>query len=451
MEHFLRVSTNGNDVGLLGFESLQGQYSFQYDGAWQKRKEAFSLSPHILHSGEQPTAGAVHRFLENLLPEGRALEVASVVYQISKSNVYGLIGALGAEPVGAFSFLPLEGEPHADEPVEPVRRDISHEELSQRIRDRDTIPFPVWDQKVRLSVAGYQDKLQVMVEGERVSLVDGALSSTHILKPESRSPHTPFMVANEHFCMSLAAAMGLPVAPVEIRRIPDAILLIERFDRVPQRNADDSTHIVGVERLHIIDSCQALDLPSHFKYERNLGNKEHVRNIREGVSFERLFSLEKHFEEPALAKTFILRWAIFQLLIGNSDAHGKNLSWFLRRTRLSPAPMYDLVSINAYGGAGVVEQELAMAYGDAFLLEEIGAFQMADFAKRTGTRARLLSREMERMGGAAKRLAPALAAAEVYVGEERDLVRRVSDFVCAQADRLIALAPQIPRVDAALL
>lgn len=451
MEHFLRVVTNGKAVGKLGFESMQGHYSFQYDEAWREQKDAFSLSPHILHSGGEPAAGVVHRFLENLLPEGRALEVASIVYQISKSNVYGLIGALGAEPVGAFSFLPVEGEPGLGIPREPVRREISNDELSQRIRERDAIPFPVWDKKVRLSVAGYQDKLQVMVEGERISLVDGTLGSTHILKPESRSPNTPFMVANEHFCMSLAAAMGLPVATVEIRRIPEAILLIGRFDRVPLRAADDPTHIVGVARLHIIDSCQALDVPSHYKYERNLGHGAHVRDIREGVSFEKLFSLEKHFEEPARAKTFMLRWALLQLLIGNSDAHGKNLSWFLRRTRLSPAPMYDLVSINAYGGADVVEQELAMAYGDAFLLEEVGAFQMVAFAKRIGMRTALLSREMVRMAQAAKKLAPELVQAAVYIDEERDLVGQVSNFVCAQADRLLALARDVPKVNPDLL
>lgn len=450
MEHFLRVATNGQDVGKLGFESLQGHYSFQYEPDWQKQRNAFSLSPHILHSGEAPAAGAIHRFLENLLPEGRALEIASIVYQISKSNVYGLIGALGAEPVGAFSFLPLEASA-VHVPAQPLRREIGYEELSLRIRERDATPFPVWDRKVRLSVAGYQDKLQVMVEGQRISLVDGTLSSTHILKPESRSPNTPFMVANEHFCMSLAQAMGLPVATVQIRRIPEPILLIERFDRVVRRASDHSERIVAVDRLHIIDGCQALDLPSHFKYERNFGHSEHVKNIREGVSFEKLFSLEKHFEEPARAKTFLLRWALLQLLIGNSDAHGKNISWFVHRTRLSPAPMYDLISINAYGGADIVEQELAMAYGDAFLLDQVTALELADFAKRIGMRAQLVSREMTRMAEAARRFAPELAKADIYVGEERDLVHRISDFVCKQATLLSSVAPQIPRVDPALV
>ena len=419
MEHFLRVSTNGDTVGHLGFEALQDQYSFKYEKAWQDSWTAFSLSPHILHTGEPAAAGAVHRFLGNLLPEGRALEVASVMYQMSKDNVFGLIRMLGKEPVGAFSFSHFEeGQEQVHEPNEPIRREIPDEELSERIRTRDEIPFPVWDQKVRLSVAGYQDKLQVMVEGAKISLVDGSLSSTHILKPESRNAGTPFMVANEHYCMTLADAMGLRTAQVSIRRIPEPILLIKRFDRVPKAAVDDPTRIQAVGRLHVIDGCQALDLPAQFKYERNFGHTQDVKNIREGVSFEKLFSLQPYLEQPAQTRTFMLRWAIFQLLIGNSDAHGKNLSFFVRRIRLEPAPLYDLVSVNAHVDNANVEQEMAMAYGDVFLLEEITPYQLALFAQSTSTRPTLLARELTRMASAALKLAPGLAESDVYVGED---------------------------------
>jgi serine/threonine-protein kinase HipA len=453
MEHLLRVSNNGDTVGHLGFDSREDRYSFQYEQAWRERRTAFSLSPHILHTGEAPAAGAVHRFLGNLLPEGRALEVASVMYQMSKDNIFGLIRMLGKEPVGALSFAHFEEsqEPPAHQ-EEPIRREIPYEELSERIRERDTIPFPVWDQKVRLSVAGYQDKLQVMVEGSKLSLADGSLSSTHILKPESRNANTPFMVANEHYCMTLADAIGLRTAAVSIRRIPEPILLIKRFDRVVRTAADNPDQIESVGRLHIIDGCQALDLPSQFKYERNFGHTQDVRNIREGVSFEKLFSLQPHFEQPAQTRTFMLRWAILQLLIGNSDAHGKNISFFQRRIRIEPAPLYDLVSVNAYTDNENVEQEMAMAYGDAFLLEEITPFELALFAKSTGTRPALLARELIRMASAALKFAPVLAESEVYVGDdERARVKKISDFICVQADRLMKLAPQVPKVNPDLL
>jgi len=447
MAHVLKVSTQDGSVGLLGFESQQDIYSFTYDETWRAREAAFPLSPHIPLLDARPKVGAVHRFLANLLPEGRALEVASVMYQMSKDNTFGLVHVLGREPVGALSFMGMAQEAASGEdgaePAEteytaveendalPVRRVVPNEELSERIRRRDEIPFPVWDRKLRLSVAGFQDKLQVLVEGESLSLVDGGpISSTHILKPESLNPASAFMVANEHYCMTLAASIGLPTATVQIRRIPEPILLIERFDREVELDPADGVTALRVRRTHIIDGCQALDLPVNLKYERNFGNAQAVRDIREGASFEKLFALEPHLENPAHGRRVMLRWALFQLFIGNSDAHGKNLSFHVRPAGLSPAPFYDLVSVNAYGEA--VEQDMALAYGDAFRLDDVTAFELAYFAQCTGTPRTLVARELTRMARAITRVAGTLAQSEVYVGEERGMVKRIHDFVTVQ-------------------
>jgi len=466
MAHVLKVSTQDGSVGLLGFESQQDIYSFTYDETWRAREAAFPLSPHIPLLDARPKGGAVHRFLANLLPEGRALEVASVMYQMSKDNTFGLVHVLGREPVGALSFMGMAQEAASGEdgaePAEteytaveendalPVRRVVPNEELSERIRRRDEIPFPVWDRKLRLSVAGFQDKLQVLVEGESLSLVDGGpISSTHILKPESLNPASAFMVANEHYCMTLAASIGLPTATVQIRRIPEPILLIERFDREVELDPADGVTALRVRRTHIIDGCQALDLPVNLKYERNFGNAQAVRDIREGASFEKLFALEPHLENPAHGRRVMLRWALFQLFIGNSDAHGKNLSFHVRPAGLSPAPFYDLVSVNAYGEA--VEQDMALAYGDAFRLDDVTAFELAYFAQCTGTPRTLVARELTRMARAITRVAGTLAQSEVYVGEERGMVKRIHDFVTVQVGKLMQLAPEVPRIDQSLL
>ncbi|MCL9843835.1 HipA domain-containing protein [Ralstonia solanacearum] len=449
--HVLHVCTQAEVVGQLEFDAREDRYGFQYTRSWLDSRMAYYLAPAIPLIEQSAGTGAVHRFLENLLPEGRALDIASIHNQVSKSNTFALIRLLGKEPVGAFSFMAHDASPEeaarivGAERHRPPRRPISNEELSQRIRERDAIPFPVWDGKVRLSLAGYQDKLQVLVEGEQLSLADGPLSSTHLLKPESRNPFTPCMVANEHFCMSLAARLRLPVAPVAIRRIPEPILLIERFDRTVVWDDAQPGRAQSVNRLHVIDGCQALDLPSTFKYERNFGAGADVRNIREGVSFARVFTLLDKMVTPATARPVILRWAILQLLLGNSDAHGKNISFHVHSAGLSPAPMYDLVSVNVYGER--VESDMAMAYGDAFLLEEITPYALADFAHRTGTPFAQLAREIGTMAHSMLRMAPELAASDIYIGDERDLVRQIADFVCAQATRLIALAREVPKVD----
>lgn len=110
MVHRLRISTNGSPVGQLTYDARQDDYGFSYDPAWQARADAFALSPCIPLDGRSLPAGAVQRFIGNLLPEGRALDVAAAMYQLSKDNVFGLIRMLGKEPVGALSFLPDDGE-----------------------------------------------------------------------------------------------------------------------------------------------------------------------------------------------------------------------------------------------------------------------------------------------------------------------------------------------------
>lgn len=458
MTHTLHVTTQDRQVGQLDFDAQDNRYSFAYARAWRDNSRSFYLAPALPLSADAFNSGTVQRFLENLLPEGRALDIASMMSQISKNNIFGLVQLLGKEPVGAFSFLALNvAEAEAatitsEAQHEPIRRVISEEELNQRIRERDAYPFPVWDGKVRLSLAGYQDKLQVLIEGDEMSLADGALSSTHLLKPDSQNPLTPHMVANEHFCMSVAAQLnralrlGLAVANVQLRRIPEPILLIERFDRLAQWHPEVSHRVQSVRRLHVIDSCQALDLPSTFKYERNFGSGSEVRHIREGVSFERIFSLLDKMVTPATARAYFVRWAILQLLIGNSDAHGKNLSFHVHPAGLSPAPMYDLVAVNAYGDQ--VENTMVMAYGDVFEPEEITPYALADFAYRTGTPLRQLAREITRMAGAIRQIAPMQAALDIYVGAEVDLVHHIADYMCAQATRLLDIVDQIPRVDA---
>ena len=168
-----------------------------------------------------------------------------------------------------------------------------------------------------------------------------------------------------------------------------------------------------------------------------------MRNIREGVSFEILFDRVEQTVNKAVARLTLLRWALFQYLIGNSDAHGKNFSFFVRRQGLEPAPWYDLVSVVQYPG---LDHGLAMAFGDAFLLEEVGAFQLADFAKRCGVNRALLKREAARMAKLAAEQAPLQARCVEYSGEEQAFAGQLRDFVVRQASRMAELASDAAKI-----
>jgi serine/threonine-protein kinase HipA len=451
--HQLSLWHHQQRVATLSHQPMSDEWGLVYDPTWQASAGAFALSPGLpLGVASHPSA-TIRRFIENLLPEGRALDIAASVKGVAKSNIYGLIHALGAETTGAFRFLPPDVDGSAVTPPGALRC-VTVDELDQRIRDRDQQPFVLWDGQVRLSVPGYQDKLLVYVDGalHDGNLQDGAnliaplylpdhpLASTHILKPQPQDGRFAHMVVNEHFCMRLAQALGMPVADVALLRTPRPVLAVTRFDR-QRRTAPDGTPTV--RRLHTIDLCQAADVPVSFKYERHLGSTGAAAQYRDGTSFETLFAQLRHVHQKAREKLTLLRWALFQLLIGNCDAHGKNFAFFVDANGLHTAPWFDLVSVVQYPG---VSHELAMAFGEVFDIRDIKAFALADFATRVGIDRRLMQREAQRMANATRQHAAALADNGPYLDSERTFAQGLAQYVLGQAQWLEATAVEATRI-----
>lgn len=437
-------------VATLEFHPESDTFSLTYNALWCAHPRAYALSPHLPLEGGA-SSSVIRRFLENLLPEGRALDIASVHSNIQKNNIFGLIRFLGQETAGALTFLPQGQTPQV---LKPQFREIKTAELQERITRRNELPFTVWDGRVRMSVAGFQDKLLVNRVGDRLFLVDGALSSTHILKPEPLNPALPYMVANEHFCMKLASRMSVRrygqdhVAEVDIMRTPDAVLSIRRFDRRAGTeqfvDGPDGVSLPVVERLHIIDACQATDISVSAKYERNMGNGKDVAHIRDGASLELLFGTRQHLEQPAIGIRRMTLWVVTTLLMGNSDAHGKNLSFHVSRAGLRVAELYDLVSVMQYD-AQKLEHELAMAFGDEFRLANVRAFALADFCERAKVSRAFFARELVALCEIAVVEAMAQSQDPVYTPGEAALVKAIAGYVAQRAGQLIRLAKDIPK------
>lgn len=418
----LHVSFEGMPVAVVQYDAADDRFSLVYEASWRARADAFPVSSALPLSGQHPV-GAARRFLENLLPEGRALDVAAQSLQVSKNSIYGLLAALGRETVGALSF-------HVDPDPRPAAgpsRALSPEELRDRIAERARVPFEVWDGRVRLSAPGFQDKLAVHADDQgQLFLPEPPDVSTHLLKPEPLEPRLAHLVANEHLCMRLAADLGLPAAPAAIWRLPAPVLVIERFDR---KRRGDRWH-----KVHVVDGCQATDTGLAGKYERNFGSGEDVRHIRDGVSLSKLVTAcMKHAVDKARTKLTVLRWALFQFLIGNSDAHGKNISFFMTPAGLAPAPWYDLVSVVQFPG---FDQQLSMAIGDEFDLPKVRAYDWAMLAERSALPRALIGQEMRRLATAAPTLAERLAQSKEYTDDERPMVEAIASYVTAQAGRL---------------
>ncbi|HFS82649.1 MAG TPA: type II toxin-antitoxin system HipA family toxin, partial [Epsilonproteobacteria bacterium] len=385
-------------------------------------------SPHLPLKGEIPS-GSIKRFLENLLPEGKGLEALTHFHRISKNNIFALIQAIGFETAGALNFGNI------DDSSVPLFRPISKMELEERIDTIEEQSIIIWDQKQRLSLAGVQEKLPVMIKNGEIGLADGALSSTHILKFQTqRYMH---IVANEYFCMSLAKSIGLPVANVALQRFGvHPVLVVERFDR---RLEDDT-----ITRLHVIDGCQILDLPSSYKYERNFGSGRDVKEIREGVSFRKLFEAANKCQVPAKAKLQLLEWSIFNLIIGNSDAHGKNISFFVSHSGYSVAPHYDILSVLMHEG---IDHELAMSFGDTFDPGEIKGYPLREFAEEIDLPPKLVSDRINRL---CKKVLQALEKDTISDGffnsHEKEFVQHLSNLMKRRAEELSLSAEEMLKV-----
>jgi serine/threonine-protein kinase HipA len=213
------------------------------------------------------------------------------------------------------------------------------------------------------------------MENEQISLATGNAPSTHILKPSI--PDLEESVENEAFCMILAGRMGLPVPPVKIFHTPDAFLLIERYDRIWDKDRQ-------LRRLHQEDFCQALGIMPEQKYESE-----------GGPSLQQCFNLlSLNSLKPAADKMALLRWVIFNVLIGNADAHAKNLALLYQQRKPSLAPFYDLICTMVYKE---LTDKLAMKISGEKKVARLGLRHWESFATTVEIKKPFVLKELSRM------------------------------------------------------
>lgn len=225
--------------------------------------------------------------------------------------------------------------------------------------------------------------------------------------------------------------------------------MVERFDREILLQPDGTT---TVRRIHCIDGCQALGLPVDLKYERPYGDGADVRDLRVGASIKHFLARlsDKTFAPvPAAARTQFLRWTIFQVLIGNTDAHAKNVSFFCRPSGLSLAPAYDLVCALVYAGHNVQDQ-LAMAIGDNFDPSRISAYDWAQLAHENDLVPRQVAQEITRLAKSCLNVLPRLTSDLEGEGADKATLDRVRELIERQATEALRVAPMIQNVDSAL-
>ena len=216
---------------------------------------------------------------------------------------------------------------------------------------------------LRLSLAGAQSKVPVVLVDDAVALPVPGQPTTHILKPPIQ--RIPGTTENEAFVMRLAAGVGLDVAPVERRVVRGrTFLLVERYDRTVDAGG-------VVRRIHQEDFCQALACPPERKYASEGGPA-----LRDCFELLRRVALR-----PAVDVLKLLDAVIFNLIAGNADAHGKNFSILHDQTGPRLAPLYDLLATVDYPE---LSPALAMRIGRRSTLEEMDLGGWGRFAAQAG-------------------------------------------------------------------
>lgn len=370
-------------------------------------------------SFELSAAGA---FFGGLLPEGALRDLLARRLGVSAANDFGLLAAIGGDTAGAISLHPAG---HA-----PNRRphDVSwldDEGLVTLIDELPTRPMHAdEDGEYRLSLAGAQDKLPVVVgDGIRIGLTKGQTPSTHILKtPIERLDGT---VANEAFCLAMGRALDIDVVGATPHRVAGReFLLVERYDR--QESSATS------RRLHQEDFCQALGIPFQRKYQSEGGP----------ALADSFALLRRAAAIPAPEIIKLVDYVALSFLVGNHDAHGKNYSLLYLPGTPSPvlAPAYDVLSTFAYQRSHNLSRKMAMSIGGEYRPEYVRSRHLDRLLADAGLGAAAARRRLRAHAEAAPRAADGVRAELAAAGWGAPILDRIADIVDERARWLDQIA-----------
>jgi serine/threonine-protein kinase HipA len=413
MTRTLDIWWDGRLVGQLT-QDKHGELGFAYAPAWLDDEQAQPLSASLPKRAEPFSRRECRPFFGGLLPEESQRDAAAQALGVSRANDFALLDRLGGDVAGALQLLP-PGELPAT--LAPDQRPTRLDEAGL-IRVLDALPVRpllAGEEGLRLSLAGAQSKVPVVLVDGAVALPAPGQPTTHILKPPiSRFTAT---TENEAFVMRLAAAIGLDVAPVEARIVQDrTFLLVQRYDRAI--GADGI-----VRRIHQEDFCQALGVPPETKYASE-----------GGPTFKDCFALLRRVAaRPAVDVLKLLDAVIFNVIAGNADAHGKNFSILYDTEGPRLAPLYDLLATVAYPD---LSPKFAMKIGKRAILAELDDAGWAVFASDAGLGLPLTRRRIAEISKGVVEKVTAVASELSRLGLDQASIEQFADMIRERARRL---------------
>lgn len=405
MKANLAIWWGGDRVGLLGIDD-HGDIGFTYDPDWLASTRP-KLSQSLPKRAEPFNRAETRPFFAGLLPEEMQRESVARILGLSRNNDFAMLEALGRDVAGAITIWP-EGTQAASFAYKPVTAALTADDLADVIATLPQRPLLAGEDGLRVSLAGAQAKLPVVLVDGEIALPTPNQPSTHIVKPAIT--HLAYSTENEAYAMRLASAVGLKVAHVEQRKAGDnSFLLVRRYDRT-------SAPPGHVTRLHQEDFCQALGVSPEKKYARE-----------GGPTFKHSFQLlTAACTFPAIERLRLLDAALFNLVIGNADAHGKNYSLLYTDGETRLAPLYDLMCTVAYPHVAV---RMAMKIGEARTIDELRPDTWKKFAEDAVLGAAYVRSRASFMVSRAAELAVETASRLTSEGGDADELMRLAELV----------------------
>lgn len=262
-------------------------------------------------------------FFRGLLPEGDALRAMADAAGVLTTDTVGMLSRFGRDVAGALVISDSE----------PSMRDAGHvhyddASLAAEVASLEENPLALHDDS-ELSIAGLQNKLLLVATSDGWARPRHGYPSTHILKVEDR--RFPGMVRQEAAALRLASAVGLTeVRPQVLDMDGVSCLVVNRFDREPGD---------PLRRVHQEDACQALGRNPDIAAGKGKYQSAGGPTYRDVATL-----LDRHSVDPVAQLERLLAVVTFTVVIGNADAHGKNLALLHTRTGVVElAPLYDTV------------------------------------------------------------------------------------------------------------
>ena len=346
---------DGKETGRV-VRNNHGKFVFTYDEQWRNADTAYPLSLSMpLALAEHPNA-KVDPFLWGLLPDNEiVLGNWARKFHLSPRNAFSLIACVGEDCAGAVQFVQPERLDAIIGAAAPPIEWLDEAEIAGRLRAlrEDQSAWRAPRDTGQFSLAGAQPKTALLFDNKKWGVPSGRVPTTHILKPPSGE--FDGHAENEHFCLELARALGLPVVDSRIMHFKDEIaIVLERYDRI---------RISGrLHRVHQEDICQALGIPTTRKYQNEGGP-----GIRDIVGL-----LNSNSSRPGDDVTTFLDSVAYNWLIAGTDAHAKNYALLIGSAgQVRLAPRYDMASVLPYPGINIDKVKVAMKIGGEYRLRNI--------------------------------------------------------------------------------